>query len=72
LQNHKGALKKACTVTSFSRDSFYHFEQPYERDGGLTLRESCRKKPALKNREGFSAETGVLAFTFGQSACGQQ
>jgi hypothetical protein len=52
-----GSVSEACKVMRFSRNSFYWFNQLYDKGGELAVKEISRRKPCLKNRLAPQIET---------------
>jgi len=72
LAKQLGNVSQACKIMGYSRDSFYRFQELYEKGGEAALMDLSRRVPNIKNLTAPEIEEKVVAIAVEQAAWGQR
>src|SRR5438270_13109865 len=71
LAKQLGNVSQACKIMGYSRDSFYRFQELYEKVGEVALAEMTKRKPILKNRVEAAIDQAVVVLATEEPDYGQ-
>ena len=71
LAKELGIVSQACQIMGTSRETFYKYQELYEKGGEAALADLNRKKPVLRNRVAPEIEQAVVEMALEQPAYGQ-